>query len=616
MPPASNNCALLNLPKHILGRVFDHLCSNMSRDCPFLLNRLPLEEELLVFDEDGTVRSEAEEHWDPDTFWDEYRFGGLETPCPNETSEGSPCGCPPILLGGLMRCCRTFYSETSARFYSRNSFIVHRCAHEGMLGALKKIPTANLGVLSSLQVHVNTSLPGGRRQWFWDDVNLIDTERPEFCKCYCNDPVPTDFPWPYEYCVCDRLDRPFSTVSRGAGRRALKELKKVVELLKSTVKPDHLELGIICDCRNYETAKAFVSVLDGLPILRNCSIRLSPTYDESIQHVASQAVARLTGRDRLLDLSRFLKLPRELRIRILELTDLIAPTDIEYHTTWPYRGFRLQLEYFQRHHICKGVTGWDLTKTSSATSCRCWRFPSDLFLVNREFHKEATRIFFSKNHFIILPFNGRHRDQSHQTDEMYTPGDPKFIGRMSPSARRWIRSIQWAFPNDAGYMIRGPRGYGAIDDDNYATYLFWEHPEELRSWREELQLSHAEAVWKQELSSLFQAVPPGSLSLSLDFRSLGALHITRAYGSQKTPDFLDTCRQIVDTVSLVSSSTSQRLSKFFIYLPESLDEEHAQKLEWKMMGAHYDSVAKGKFIHRNRFEFWVRYLETKDGEQD
>lgn len=142
--------------------------------------------------------------------------------------------------------------------------------------------------------------------------------------------------------------------------------------------------------------------------------------------------------------SQLVKLPRELRLQILEYTDLVTPwTEV----TWSRqrRGFSMRSTYCEdlagegyacptaRHHGCQFGQCWNpsLEPTTGCfcravhsahswpTSCRCWRSPQALFLVCRTLCMDAQEVFFSRNRFIVHDLNA---DPPHQFQK--TPSEP------------------------------------------------------------------------------------------------------------------------------------------------------------------------------------------------
>jgi hypothetical protein len=602
-----SSIGLLGLPRHVFRIIMRALCADFIRDCSFFLNKKP---DFSLLDKHGNLNEDSKPEWDGLSFdvSEECRFARWQELCPNAYDGGFTCKCPARgrEFRELVTCCQAFWLELSSLFFSQNSFVVHRCAHGGMLGPLKTLGSMNLAALTSLNIVVNSGVltyPGPFNNTHYMD-DKIDYE---YCECYCNDPVHKK-PWqPYEFCLCEGVDKPLAKVNTGPGRRALQELGKVVGLLRSLIKPGQLELGIVCDCKNLTAAEAFVSVLHGLPKLRSCALRLSVTNDESLKRLAKQTVAKLTGNEQPLNLSGFALLSQELRTWILELTDLIAPRDIDVYPWWPHGTFTLQFYRQQRFHICEPVSGWNKRSISFAKSCHCWTFPSNLFLVNKEFYQEAKRIFFSQNHFILLPWSGR----IHHLDEpdIRCYFNPLYWPR---SVLQNLRSLQISLPLDI-YILS--TYYFEEYDQLMDTLYFWEYPDEHKAWRirqdqRSPMWKSTSKLWASRLVQQLHGAPLNRLELTVDFRS-----IHRVIAHEPLVMLKAMFQRVVHVIAVVNEhgTGKEGFSKVFIYLPEGMEEKYAQALEKVIMGEGYDSSKNGKYLYPNRFEYWVDYVKQTQG---
>ncbi len=106
-------------------------------------------------------------------------------------------------------------------------------------------------------------------------------------------------------------------------------------MLKSSIKPGQLDLGIICDCKDLEIAKSFAFGFGWRAEIRSFALRLLSHVDK---HLTEETICRLTAVDeKSFELSRFVELPMDIRIHILEFTDLVAPADIEWNPPGPTR---------------------------------------------------------------------------------------------------------------------------------------------------------------------------------------------------------------------------------------------------------------------------------------
>ncbi|KAL1851735.1 hypothetical protein Daus18300_012420 [Diaporthe australafricana] len=226
----------------------------------------------------------------------------------------------------------------------------------------------------------------------------------------------------------------------------LDEWQSTVALLASrSVSLDKLELSIVCDVRHDEpeTARLAVAPLASLAPLKDCHVRLCREPNAQIQEIAHIAVLRARGishqlpstyhrpgiglKENYSSGSRLLDLPRELRFRILEYTDLITPWK---EVTWDgnsakYSASRCgcdNLDHIGRtcppsvHHGCQFSCCWliypepsigcfcRLRHSASSTTCRCWAAPTALLLVCRTIYHDSQVVFFSGNRFVVHDF--------------------------------------------------------------------------------------------------------------------------------------------------------------------------------------------------------------------
>ena len=153
-----------------------------------------------------------------------------------------------------------------------------------------------------------------------------------------------------------------------------------------------------------------------IPQLRDCHIRLGKISDSILQQTARDGVlqacriAPYPSKPSTATHATFTGLPCELRLRILEYTDLIVPNK---EVTWSRQDQRytisadVSLRQFFRCRDSRGPrssVGCFCRRRHSAFSfmCKCWAPPGPtLFLICRTLCRDAELIFFSGNRFII-----------------------------------------------------------------------------------------------------------------------------------------------------------------------------------------------------------------------
>lgn len=238
----------------------------------------------------------------------------------------------------LLLSCTTIYNEASALLYSLTSFIIRMppsnqyalyLPQRTGLAPLRALTKSSLASLRHLKIVLSEASCHPRKH------NI-----PKGSCCDYVDPR-LDIP-PY---ACKRHegithDGPLIATDPFT-RIILDEWQSTVSLLSSQgVVFSNLELCLVCDVRDDEPQIVQIAVtpLALLTPPKDCHIRLCRDRSVEIQEIAGKAVLRARGISQLhqhpagLDPpgmsgggSRLLALPRELHLRILEYTDLIAP---------------------------------------------------------------------------------------------------------------------------------------------------------------------------------------------------------------------------------------------------------------------------------------------------
>ena len=260
-------------------------------------------------------------------------------------------------------------------------------------------------------------------------------------------------------------DRPLAA-SDPATKAFLAEWQEVAAHLARFVRPDQLELTLVCDLdpadpEAIDAANLLVDSLRRLPRLNVCRVRLSRAPYPQLRQIAQDAVLR--GRGILppdspsgargpavppaSGLPLLTALPEELRLHILEYTDLVTP---RREVLWaaprsspapPRRYMAMRRPCEGRHcpdhtgcpfHACVRASGrWPApgcfcaarhaaaaaasSSSSSWGRCQCWMPPTPLFLVCRALRDDAERVFWSGNRFVVI---------DGAVDEMWGPPVP------------------------------------------------------------------------------------------------------------------------------------------------------------------------------------------------
>jgi hypothetical protein len=284
-----------------------------------------------------------------------------------------------------------------------------------------------------------------------------------------------------------------------AAHDAKREWHFVAAHMFSWIMPGRLALSLVCDIDPQhplalDLADSVVAPFHLLSPshLKECRIRLAKTPDRQFHQLARDAVLHACGLPTSTQSSKpppsaaattLASLPRELRVRILEYTDLVTP---RRQVTWSRQDRAYVVRPFQTDedptpdelHSQQFFDCWFGTSegcfcgrrhAAFSLACKCWAPPGPaLFLVCRTLSQEAQYVFFSSNRFIIhdykaypawavplspgqqsLPVSGEQRDGP--VSPGYYPGErfvvSEFLREVVPaSALAHIRFLELAFP--------------------------------------------------------------------------------------------------------------------------------------------------------------------------
>ncbi|RDL30794.1 uncharacterized protein BP5553_10139 [Venustampulla echinocandica] len=226
-------------------------------------------------------------------------------------------------------------------------------------------------------------------------------------------------------CVDRGYDKLLEINSSEYEKSAIVEWAELCKHLVSHIAPHQLQLCLICDVADVETAEEVLNHPSSMPILRGLTIRLgNDPKDFSLHALAKRTVYEKTNRSVATQSSpfQFGKLPRQIRLLIFEYTHLVTPFDIAW---FPYRsscGLRVfEFRDFKRRisTACFGTEGaftrcrgkcsdameacccWR-QRAAYSSSCTCWQMPMPLLSASRQMQEDAMAVFFSKNHFVVL----------------------------------------------------------------------------------------------------------------------------------------------------------------------------------------------------------------------
>ncbi|KAI6090708.1 hypothetical protein F4821DRAFT_228870 [Hypoxylon rubiginosum] len=344
----------------------------------------------------------------------------------------------------LLLTCRTIHEEVLHLLFSTNFFYVNEAR------LLNQLPVSSLSSLSFLKVYLNV-------------VHTFD------CRDRHSKSIDNSAP------LNHTIESHFSL---------LEQWENAAERIGSHVNPQVLKLGLICDVIDEETARLAIEPLRHLPLLSGCEIRLGPKPNRQLESIARKAALKGTGQWPPIPSKSFpfLRLSPELRLMILEYTNLVTPlsrvrwdmskkfyvfkqlcdephehpcyachpnehkrcTDRARCQKCPHRKCGSCHHYACPFQVCcrkaqgEGntyISGCFCTRQHAAYSphCNCWRPPTSLFLVSKEFYQAAQVVFFSMNDISI-------QFEIHSPNE--APEITYFTNVMSSNALCNLRSLE------------------------------------------------------------------------------------------------------------------------------------------------------------------------------
>ncbi|KAH6853246.1 hypothetical protein B0I37DRAFT_358837 [Chaetomium sp. MPI-CAGE-AT-0009] len=354
------------------------------------------------------------------------------------------------LFHGLLLSCRVIYAEAAPLLYSANRFILHYShARPGLpeppepLMPLHALTATSLASLTSLTIILNqASCHQDFDHGGWDSCCCLERDETGLGPSYdCkNDHANAHnlplLAGPTNTNLEPNGNRNGNGVSDGdddddaqfaAAQQLLAKWHSAAARL-SYITSGQLDLRLVCDIdpyhkRAFEVAMSVIAPLRQMPQLRAFHVRLSKTPDPRLQRAAEDAVSQVlriapppyaTPSTQ----TTLVTLPPELRLRILEYTDLIVPTrevtwsrqERGYVVFWgdsthsPDREYRDQFSPCRSFQYEPSSIGCFCRRRHAAFSltCKCWAPPGPtLFLICRTLYRDAQLTFFSGNHFII-----------------------------------------------------------------------------------------------------------------------------------------------------------------------------------------------------------------------
>ncbi|KAK0670251.1 hypothetical protein QBC41DRAFT_318422 [Cercophora samala] len=348
----------------------------------------------------------------------------------NEVVDESDDSSNPLQFYGLLLSCRVIYQEAAVLLYSANSFIIYL---EDDFDRLLALTTTATSSLTHLKIIVNQN---SCHHKYTSRINC----RVEDSGLYSHHEPPPD------HCDEDVLQSAnklphgrLLTSSDTCAESLLVRWRLVVHHLSASIVPGRLTLSVVCDVApgDIEAGRLVLAPITTMPRLHDCHVRLSWRPDAKLQQLAREAIEQVRriaapkSSAPSASSSPLLRLPRELRLRILAYTNLVTPirevswdgrtykadgSSNRYHV-WHRAGFdsdTLGSCRSDHHYGCQFKSCWargsadryvgcfcSVRHAAISSTCHCWSPPTPLFLVCRSLCYEAQHVFFSSNRFIV-----------------------------------------------------------------------------------------------------------------------------------------------------------------------------------------------------------------------
>lgn len=356
-------------------------------------------------------------------------------------------------FAGLLQSCHALYVETAALLYSANRFVIFY-SHHGSFDHLRALSPTSLASLTSLKIVLNESCraftgtnPVYRMWYCWCDRHALNHDDCQWAvKHHCAKKRGGEHRRPLLDSATDP-DLAAFTSAKEEVQAMMGEWHDTVTHISPQIGIGRLELSLVCDVDPehpyaLEAARLALAPVSLFPRLRECHLRLSKSPSYLLQQMAQEAVLQACrgappaqlGHVNTRTSSALTNLPLELRLHILEYTDLITPWK---EVTWSRqnRGYQvIRARCASSSLICppQNHSGCRLSSCNpsiahlgncipsagccfcrrrhsafSSSACSCWAPPTNLFLICRTLYGDAQFVFFSRNRFIIHDFHAR-----------------------------------------------------------------------------------------------------------------------------------------------------------------------------------------------------------------
>jgi len=533
----ASGTSFLDLPYGIRHRIY--ILAGLVRFCPIDLNLEGAGRKDYIREILNSYKMVHESLYPQLCFYFGRRFCGKY----QEIEEKYDCICPPLPYQ-LLYVSHCIHDEVSSILYSQNSFRISRSNQWG-LKPLNNFNPRALAALTSITIRLNSI----------SCVVYHDcAPPPRDCGCHSQ---------------CNRQglhDRPIGHTAR-QDLAVLAEWNRILKRFTTHVQPHHLSLSVVCDVKDLEMAQRVLEPLSKLSSLRNCAIRLGQKPNWALRNLAERAARQAMGDLSLsaIDSSfRSYHLPEEILNQILGYTDLIAPFDLEWRSDKGLVPFDCCKKCTSTLEVCC----CSFYHAAFASTCDCWRIPISLFLVSRRVQELASHIFFTRNHFVVLP--RLNKDNSLVNTTPSSMEISRFLASLPACAWKDLQSVRWILP------CFGP------------DYLLAEE--------------HGTLDWQNTIQKISEKADLPKLNITIDMAGERDRNIWPPIVS---PDEYQASMWIAYQRIIAPMVQLKGLRNMFVHLTwprwsdiEGLREKHEQVLERLIMGKEYNAIANGKFRKR------------------
>ncbi|WEW56882.1 hypothetical protein PRK78_002337 [Emydomyces testavorans] len=327
------------------------------------------------------------------------------------------------------------------------------------------------------------------------------------------------------------------------------ELRENCTKLTAHIKPGHLKLCIILTFPKATFFHEVLSAIVKLPLLKECSVYAATGAPLRFQQLVERTALQATGQIKSYPPFPFNDLPTELQMRILEHAGLLAPDIVARNCC---RGYVLQTCVLNGIG-CRCAFG----RVAYNSNNPCWKLPISFFQLNRRIRELSQYLFFSGNRFYLggCPHCGCSRREN--------------LSDISEDCLHHIQFLTLGFPviNKIDTYLPGTRT--------------------MESWLNTLNdIARHMIVSKLVLALHFEcSAGPWDSHLTLDPSDITTLAVF-----QRVVQPLVQLEGLKDLFLHIEQRTPQDAIIF-------LNEQEAA-LEQMVMGASYDSLARGKGLMR------------------